>query len=222
MPSQTGSSQLSHRTTTSSDSTFEMPRIPSNPPRHRIYILGKQFCLGPGDDAVGVMVQGKETMPLPHTNWESTLPPLTSTKVFGFHVPPFVPAIWDSLTKTQPGGFLMRQVHRALDIFNNFRDLWNDFCFWSNHRRHCELEPTPVEFDMDEQMRWRGSRAAQYQLGYQDPSTEPKWRMKQIIEVKDYSNQNEVFHAYCQEMTWYARRCYPILSPATRSRLTNS
>jgi len=175
---------------------------PSDQPRPRMYILGKRFRLRPRDNAVGVMVQEKEFLPMPHTSWNDSLPTLTSTKIFGFHTPPFIPAVWRSLTTTQPGGFLMRQLRRAQDVFNNFRDLWNDFCLWSSQRQHCELEPSPPVLDFNEHIHWRGLRAAQYQIGYQDPSPDPKWRMKQIIEVKDYSDWNEVFHVYCQNMSW--------------------
>ncbi|KAI7780448.1 hypothetical protein LA080_016067 [Diaporthe eres] len=31
------------------------------------------------------------------------------------------------------------------------------------------------------------------------------WRMKQIIEVKDYSEWNEAFHVYCRNITWVWR-----------------
>lgn len=179
-----------------------MPPRPSDQPRPRIYILGQRFRLRPGDDAIGVMVQKKEFLPMPHTGWDTNSSALTSTTVFGFHVPPFIPALWRSVTTTQPGRFPMRQLRCAQAIFNNFRDLWNDFCLWSSQRQHRELEPSPPALNLEEQMRWRGLRAAQYQIGYQDPSPDPKWRMKQIIEVKDYSEWNEVFHVYCRNMTW--------------------
>lgn len=180
-----------------------MPSQPSNQPRPRIYVLGKRFRLRPQDDAIGVMVQEKEFLPMPNISWDTDLSALSSTTFFGFHTPPFIPALWRSLTTTQPGGFLMRQLRCAKAVFNNFRDLWNDFCSWSSQRQHGELHPRPSGLDLEEHMKWRGLRAAQYQIAYQDPSAEPKWRMKQIIEVKDYSDSpNEVFHVYCRNMTW--------------------
>lgn len=179
-----------------------MPPRPSDQPRPRIYVLGNRFRLRPRDDAIGVMVQEKEFLPMPNTGWDTTLPVLNSRTVFGFHTPPFIPALWRSLTTTQPGGFLMRKLRFAQAIFNNFRDLWNDFCLWSSHRKYFEVDTISSLSEFEEQVRWRGLRAAQYQIGYQDPSPEPRWRMKQIIEVKDYSDLDEVFHVYCRNMTW--------------------
>lgn len=95
----------------------------------------------------------------------------------------------------------MRQLRCAQAAFNNFRDLWNDFCLWSS-QRYCELGPNPTVERFEEQFRWSGLRAAQYQIGYQDQSPDPKWRMKQIIEVKDYNDWNQAFHVYCRNMTW--------------------
>lgn len=180
-----------------------MPPRASDQPRPRLYILGQRFRLRPSDDAIGVMVQEKEFLPMPNTTWEIDLPALSSTTIFGFHIPPSVPSLWQSLTMTRPGGFLTRQLHCAQAVLNNFRDLWNDFCLWSSQRQHSELGPSQPTLDgLMEQVHWRGLRAAQYQTGYQDPPPDPRWRMKQIIEVKDYSDWNEVFHVYCRNMTW--------------------
>lgn len=166
----------------------------------------------PRDQAVGVMVQKKEFFPMPHIGWNTGRPTATSRTIFGFRMPPVIPALWHSLTTTQPGGFIVCNFRRVKGVFNNFRDLWNDFCLWSSHRQFRELEPRPFAFSERDQKHWRGLKAGQYQIAYQDPSADPKWRMKQIIEVKDYSDLDHAFHVYCANMTWYVGGHYFSLS----------
>lgn len=169
--------------------------------RPRAYIFGRKFHLGRGEEAMGVMIQEKKLVPIAATDWDSDRVMGTAT-TFGFHTPPVIPALWRSLTTKQSGCILIRTILRAKDVFNNFRDLWNDFCSWSNHRRFFELEPQPANFSFQDHMYWRGPKAAQYQIGYQDPSPEPKWRMKQIIEVKEYDDVNREFHVASSNLHW--------------------
>lgn len=171
-------------------------------PRPRAHIICRRFRLGPGEEAMGVMIQENEPVRIPTTGWD-TDSPLGKATIFGFHIPPIVPALWHSLTTRQPGGCLMRLIRRAWAVFINFRDLWNDFCLWSSQRQFHELDPHPSTYCEEDHSRWRGPKAAQYQIGYQDPSPDPKWRMKQIIEVKDYDEINRVFHVASSNLTWY-------------------
>lgn len=151
---------------------------------------------------MGVMVQENELLRIPTTGWD-TDPLLEKATIFGFHIPPIIPALWHSLTTRQPGDCLMRLIRRAWAVFNNFRDLWNDFCLWSSQRQFYELDPQPSTYSEQDHNLWRGLKAAQYQIGYQDPSPDPKWRMKQIVEVKDYDDINRVFHVASSNLTWY-------------------
>lgn len=97
---------------------------------------------------------------MPHTGWDTNIPALNSTTIFGFYILPFIPVLRRSLTTTQPGGFLIHKLYCVQAVFNNFRDLWNDFCLWSSQRQHCELEPIPPVLDLPEYIQWRGVRAA--------------------------------------------------------------
>lgn len=156
---------------------------------------------------MGVMIQENEVVRMPTTGWD-TDPPLGTATIFGFHTPPIIPALWHSLTSRQPGCCLMRSIRRAKAVFDNFRDLWNDFCLWSSQRQFHELDPEPSTFSEQDHNAWRGPKAAQYQIGYEDPSADPKWRMKQIVEVKDYHDINRVFHVASSNLTWYVGGYY--------------
>lgn len=148
------------------------------------------------------MVQENTLVRIPSTLWETASHPPGTVTIFGFHMPPVIRALWQSLTTRQAGGFLTRKIRRAQAVLDNFRNLWNEFSMWSSQRQFYELDPRPSSFAEQDHSRWRGPKAAQYQIGHQDPSANPKWRMKQIIEVKDYDDINRVFHVASSNLAW--------------------
>ncbi|KAI1328820.1 hypothetical protein F5Y16DRAFT_143722 [Xylariaceae sp. FL0255] len=101
----------------------------------------------------------------------------------GWQLPPIGSAIGVALFTKQSKNRLLDIIYRAHSVYETLRNLWNDFCLWSKERR----EPGGV---------WS------CQIGYEDPSRNPKWRMKSTIEIRTWENMNTVFNANTMHAKW--------------------
>jgi len=112
-----------------------------------------------------------------------------------------------NLTTRQAGGFIMdnlRRVKAAMNTIYQYR-LYTVTA--------VEPIPQPRKFfgkDLlylamftDEDPIWRNPRAGQWQIAYQDPSPNPRWRMKQIIEFVDERDAGRTFQVSGCNMKWY-------------------
>ncbi|KAL1848875.1 hypothetical protein Daus18300_013487, partial [Diaporthe australafricana] len=97
-----------------------------------------------------------------------------------------VAALWRGLTARQPGGFIMDKLRRAQTMITALGK------FWASHSEYLQKSRNfygkdlqyPTMFE-DQDPVWRNPRAGQYHIAYQDPSPNPRWRLKQIIEFVD-------------------------------------
>lgn len=164
----------------------------------RTYLLGRRFRLRPGEDTMGVDVIDRDSFHIPEddpatdTNEEQTMT-LGNTMA----------ALWHSLTTRQPGGFIMDKLHRAQAVIINLKKLWLWLWFYPKRRRYFYgidlLYPSMFE---NRDPVWRNPRAGQYHIAYQDPSPNPRWRMKQIVEFVDDRDIGRTFQISGCNMVW--------------------
>lgn len=117
----------------------------------------------------------------------------------GIRIPTILTSIYHVLTTRQSNHPLpLDLLWRVQAALSHLRDLWNDFCLWSDQRRF----PLPrTSGGLDSRQRWNGPRAAQIQIGYERPSS-PGWRIKQIVEVVDYEDLQFNFLVEPTYATW--------------------
>lgn len=116
-------------------------------------------------------------------------------------------ALWRGLTTRQPGGFIMEKLHRAQAVIINLKNLCLCLYFYPTvEMSSCRyfygkdlLYPTMFK---DQDLEWRNPHAGQYHIAYQDPSPNPRWRMKQIVEFKDDRDIGRRFQISGCNMVW--------------------
>lgn len=168
----------------------------------RTYLLGRRFRLRPGEDTMGVDVIDRASLPIPETDWETA-----SNKQQTMTIGDTMAALWRSLTTRQPGGFIMEKLRRAQAVIINMKNLWLSLYFYPTMEMPaCRyfygrdmLYPTRFE---DQDLVWRNPRAGQYHIAYQDPSPNPRWRMKQIVEFTDDRDIGRRFQISGCNMVW--------------------
>ncbi|KAI0836030.1 hypothetical protein F5Y06DRAFT_299131 [Hypoxylon sp. FL0890] len=107
----------------------------------------------------------------------------TRRPVVGWLLPPVASSIWAAMFTKQSNNLLFDMAYRAKAVYEHLRTLWNDFCLWSRERQN----PWGV---------WS------CQIGYEDPSEDPAWRMKSTVEVKSWRNMTTVFHIGRTNAKW--------------------
>lgn len=108
-------------------------------------------------------------------------------------------ALWRNVTTRQPGGFIIDKPRRAQAVLVTLYRSW--VANWTVSRNFYGKDlQYPAIFN--DQFVWRGPRAAQYHIAYQDPSPNLKWRMKQIIEFVDEGDVNRRYQISGSNMTW--------------------
>ena len=109
-------------------------------------------------------------------------------------------ALWRGVTTRQPGGLIMDKLRRAQAVLGTLCHSW--VANWRVSRNFYGKDLQYPAMFHDQNFVWRGPRAGQYQIAYQDPSPDPKWRMKQIIEFTDETDVNRIFQISGSNMTW--------------------
>ncbi|KAI0009308.1 hypothetical protein F4779DRAFT_379221 [Xylariaceae sp. FL0662B] len=120
-----------------------------------------------------------EWEPLPEMQQEfEALGPSTS-----WLLPPIANSIWAAVFTRQSNNILLDIPYRVIAVYKHLRTLWNDFCLWCQERR----KPWAV---------WT------CQVGYAEPSENPKWRIKYTLEINRWEDVNTVFQFYSTKAKW--------------------
>lgn len=127
-----------------------------------------------------------EPGPEPHEAAEPLRP------VTGWLLPPLFASIWAAIFTKMSNNPLLDVAYRVGAVYEHVRNLWNDFCLWSEERSRKPWG------------KWS------FQVGYMEPTENPTWRMKYTIEVKRWKNMNAVFHVNGKNANWY-EKCLPRL-----------
>lgn len=180
------------------------PRI-AEQTQPRTYLLGRRFRLRPGEDTMGVDVIDRDSLPIPENDQNIDL-----NKEEKMTMGDRMAAPWRCLTTRQPGGFVMEKLRRAQAVLIKLLQLWLD---WQSDRTWNMLNSLnsrsfygkelryPTMF-FDQNPAWRNPRAGQYHIAYQDPSPNPRWRMKQIVEFVDDRDIGRTFQISGCNMVW--------------------
>lgn len=141
---------------------------------------------------MGVDVIDRDSFPLPETDRETAFNEQQKIDVNGT-----LAALWRSLTTRQPGGFIMDKLRRARAVINILQHLNAQLSpakiMLSGTRHFYGKDVQYPAMFRDQDPIWRGPRAGQYHIAYQDPSPNPRWRMKQIVEFADEETLVENF-----------------------------
>lgn len=167
----------------------------------RTYLLGRRFRLRPGHNTMGVdVIERNYSIALPEDQQDINPKEEQKMSILGT-----VAAIWRNLTTRQPGGFIMDKFHRVKSAMNTV------YQYWLYTLEPFEI-PSPRKFYgkdvvyistfMDQNPIWRNPRAGQWQIAYQDPSPNPRWRMKQIIEFVDERDIDRTFQISGCNLEW--------------------
>ena len=146
------------------------------------------------------------------SDWEQCEPgpevqskPGVDEPVTGWLLPPVASSIWIAVFTKQSNYLFIDVVYRAKAVYEHVRTLWNDFCLWSKERQKPQQEPWGE---------WSG------QVGYEDPSENPAWRLKYTLEIKSWERaRNTQFHMSATNAKWYASNfqdCFIRFSLITR------
>ncbi|KAI5922991.1 hypothetical protein F4810DRAFT_711032 [Camillea tinctor] len=106
------------------------------------------------------------------------------TPIIGWLLPPIAYSIWAAIITKQSTNILLDIIYRVIALYEQLRDIWNDFCIWSHERQNPWAKYT-------------------YQVGYADPSENPKWRMKYTLEVRTWADMNTKFYLNKTNAKWY-------------------
>jgi hypothetical protein len=112
--------------------------------------------------------------------------PEADRPVEGWAVPPISSSIWAIITTKQADNPFLDLYLRAKTVYEHARTLWNEFCLWSEERRRH-----------DDWAEWT------CQVGYEDPRPNPAWRIKYVLEVRDWQEVRTSFHYATELAKWY-------------------
>lgn len=169
----------------------------------RTYLLGRRFRLRPGHNTMGVdVIERNYSTALPED--QQDIDPKEQQKIT---IRSTVTAIWRNLTTRHPGGFIKDKVRRVKAAMNNV------YQYWLYTLEPIELKLPParnfygkdlmyISMFTDQNPIWRNPRAGQWQIAYQDPSPNPRWRMKQIIEFVDERDVDRTFQISGCNLEW--------------------
>lgn len=167
----------------------------------RTYLLGRRFRLRPGHNTMGVdVIERNCSIALPENQKD-----INSREEKRMTICGTVTAIWRNLTTKHPGGFIMDKLRRVKAVMITIQQ------YWLSNLEPIDL-PRPRSFygkDLfyismftDQNPIWRNPRAGQWQIAYQDPSPNPRWRMKQIIEFVDEGDVDRTFQISGCNLEW--------------------
>lgn len=151
---------------------------------------------------MGVDVIDRDSLPIPENEQDDDLNK-EETMAMGDRMS----ALWRCLTTRQPGGFVMEKLRRAqaalINLLHLWLYLWSDPAdYLSNSRNFYGKDLRYPTMFMDSNPIWRNPRAGQYHIAYQDPSPNPRWRMKQIVEFVDDRDIGRTFQISGCNVVW--------------------
>lgn len=164
----------------------------------RTYLLGRRFRLRTTEDTMGVDVIDRQSFSIPETDWE-----IGSIEEMEVTIGDAIAALWRRLTARQPGGFIKDKIRRVRAVITFLQHLWIYLSTTPGTSRYFyEKELQFLTFLRAQDPAWRGPRAGQYHIAYEDPSQDPRWRMKQIVEFVDDRDKGRRFLISGSNLAW--------------------
>lgn len=164
----------------------------------RTYLLGRRFRLRDNEDTMGVDVIDRQSFSIPETDWE-----IGSVEVKKVTIGDVIAALWRRLTTRQPGGFIKDKIRRLRAVIVLLQHLWLSLPTAPEASRYFYEKEMQFLTSLGAQdSMWRGPRAGQYHIGYEDPSQGRRWRMKQIVEFVDDRDKGRRFLISGSNMAW--------------------
>lgn len=142
---------------------------------------------------MGVDVIDRQSFPIPETDWE-----IGSVEEKEATIGDVIAALWRSLTTRQPGGFIKDKVRRLRAVIILLQHLWLSLPTAPETSRYFYENA----FLRGQDSMWRGPRAGQYHIAYEDPSQDQRWRMKQIVEFVDDRDKGRKLLISGSNMAW--------------------
>ncbi|KAI0144371.1 hypothetical protein GGR57DRAFT_517991 [Xylariaceae sp. FL1272] len=121
---------------------------------------------------------------------------------------PLAQAIWKAAFTKRSHSMFLDIFYRAKAVDKLVRELWTDFCLWSEAYRNAHNQEAWGQWS--------------YQVGYCEPGDNPKWRIKYVLEAQDWSEMDRKWKflvdtrnaqwgwrspgSVCRRMKW---RCQP-------------